>query len=156
MAKAGESELRPNDVLGRTSYLIARVHHALRVQIEGLLKEEGVTPIQYVIMTLLYHRTGLSSAELAREFYVTPQAMGQMLGILEARGFVSRTENPSNRRLLYVALTPSGEALTKMCHKKIGKIESAAFKNVDPAVLSQMRETLVLVDNELRRVSSEE
>src|SRR4051812_36940607 len=92
----------------RTSYLLAQAYFALRVRIEGSLRPLGLTGLQLTILSTLKNRKGMSSAELARRYHKTPQGMGQMLSNLVDRGFIERTEDPVNRRVLRVNLTPEG------------------------------------------------
>ncbi len=50
---------------------------------------------------------------LARDSFVTPQSMADMLRLLEQRGLVRRTHNPANRRELLVHITEAGHALLR-------------------------------------------
>jgi DNA-binding MarR family transcriptional regulator len=133
----------------RTTYLIATVYHALRAtRLEPALKPLGVTPLQYTIMTVVDSHEGLSSAQLSRRFYVTPQTMGQVLAGLEERGFLRRREDPENRRVLLVSLTAKGRKLVEDCGRVLGAIEDEIFGGIETGAL---REQLQQVANYLRQ-----
>jgi DNA-binding MarR family transcriptional regulator len=135
----------------RTVYLVARVYHALRAtRIEPALKSAGITPLQYTIMTVVVSHEGLSSAELSRRFYVTPQTMGQVLAGLEERGFLRRKEDPENRRVLRVSLTAEGRKLVQRCDKQIEKIEQEVFGDPDLPEVAALRDRLFQVVAQLR------
>ena len=135
----------------RLVYLVARVYHALRAtRLEPALKSAGVTPLQYTIMTVVAAHEGLSSAELSRRFYVTPQTMGQVLGNLEQQGLLRRKEDPENRRVLRVSLTAKGERLVEQCESSIEQIEHEIFGSAETAEKAQLRKRLSDVTAYLR------
>ncbi|MEP6906931.1 MAG: MarR family transcriptional regulator [Pseudoxanthomonas sp.] len=134
-----------------TTYLIARVFHALRAtRIEPILKPFGITPLQYTIMTVIATHEGLSSADLSRRFYVTPQTMGQVLASLEEGGLLKRREDPGNRRVLRVAMTAEGRKLVQRCDKQMEKIELEVFGNLDDSDVEAFRSKLYKVAAVLR------
>lgn len=136
----------------RTVYLIATVYHALRAtRLEPALKPLGITPLQYTIMTVVESNEGLSSAQLSRRFYVTPQTMGQVLAGLEERGFLRRREDPENRRVLLVSLTAKGRKLVDDCGRVIASIEAEIFHAPDNPETVALREQLQQVANYLRQ-----
>lgn len=134
-----------------TTYLIARVFHALRSsRIEPILKPFGITPLQYTILTVIMTHEGLSSADLSRRFYVTPQTMGQVLASLEETGLLKRREDPENRRVLRVAMTAEGRKLVKRCDKQMEKIELEVFGEFDDSEVIAFRRKLYKVAAVLR------
>ncbi|MDH6286248.1 MarR family winged helix-turn-helix transcriptional regulator [Rhodococcus opacus] len=87
-------------------YAIKQVELAIRSHMDALLRPMGITALQYTALTVLRRRDGLSSAELARNSFVTAQTMGEMLSALERRGLVTRRVDPANRRRMLTSLTP--------------------------------------------------
>jgi DNA-binding MarR family transcriptional regulator len=83
--------------------------------------------------------SGLSSAELARHFFVTPQTIGPILAQLEKRDLLVREENPENRRLLSISLTAAGHALLLKCNAEIQDIESIIFRDFSDDSLEELR-----------------
>lgn len=126
-----------------TTYLLSKVFHAVRaLHIEPAFKEHDLTPLQYTILNVVQRRSGLSSADLSRRFYVTPQTMGQVLNGLEARGLLKRSENPVNRRVLLVNITPEGDAVVQACQREMDRVEQLLFGDIDPKDLKVLRKTL--------------
>lgn len=139
----------------RTVYLIASVYHALRAtRLEPALKPLGITPLQYTIMTVVESHEGLSSAQLSRRFYVTPQTMGQVLAGLEERALLRRKEDPENRRVLLVSLTAKGRKLVDECGRLIGAIETEIFDDPDCPQTAALREQLLRIASHLRNNST--
>lgn len=126
-----------------TTYLLAQATLSIRnTLIDPALKEFSLTSLQYTILSVINRRSGLSSAELARQFFVTPQTIGPILSQLEKRDLISRKENPENRRLLAVSLTPAGEELLKKCDRRIQQIENTIFGDFDEQSVAELRTML--------------
>ena len=103
----GEAEDAP---LG---YLLYRVGAVLRPEVSAVLGPLGLTLPEFVCLRILSLSPGLSSAELSRHTYVTPQAMNTVLRKLEDIGAVARPESVSSGRALPATLTSQGSALLK-------------------------------------------
>jgi DNA-binding MarR family transcriptional regulator len=134
----------------RTTYLIAQAYFALRTRTDSALKKHGVTGIQYSVLSVLVGRDKLSSAQLSRRFYVTPQSMGQLLTNLEESGLIERSEDPANRRILRVNLTQAGLDLVRLCDAEMKEIEQAAFAGLGPDDIASMRVSLQSIAERLR------
>jgi DNA-binding MarR family transcriptional regulator len=92
-------------------YVVKQVELAARAQMDELLKPAGITALQYTALTVLRRRDGLSSAQLARNSFVTAQSMADMITALERRGLIARRRDPGNRRTLLISLTDAGHEL---------------------------------------------
>src|ERR1044072_8165530 len=104
-------------------YLLMRVHRALRAMIDDTLRPHGFTMPQVAVLFALGRKTGLSTAELARLAFVTPQAMGQVLAGLEGKGIVIRRAHDSHGRILPAGLRPAGVEARNMCHDVLVRAE---------------------------------
>lgn len=123
----------------RTTYLLYHAWFAMRDHIDEALKPYGLTSMQYTLLSTLAARKNLSSAQLSRRFYITPQAMGQVLNQLEASGWLTRTRDPENHRVLQVNLTKAGRERVKLCDAEMNGIEDKAFARMDRGTLAAMR-----------------
>ena len=93
--------------------LIERVEKKLtRIQRETI-KETGLTPPQYVVMTLLWEQDGRPFKELAAAVQCTRATMTGIVDTLEKKNLVARAPNPDDRRSLLVTLTPQGASLQR-------------------------------------------
>ncbi|NBA96036.1 MarR family winged helix-turn-helix transcriptional regulator [Pseudomonas sp. R5(2019)] len=134
-----------------TMYIMAQAFHALRaLWIEPALKEKNITSLQFTLLAVVARHSGLSSADLSRRFYVTPQTMGQVLTALESRGLLIRAENPENRRLLSMSLTAEGHALVESCQADMQLIEEQVFGGLSEKELEKFRGTLHKVIGKIR------
>jgi len=104
-------------------YLLMRVHRALRAMIDDTLRPHGFTMPQVAVMFALGRKSGLSTADLARLAFVTPQAMGEVLAGLEAKGFVIRRAHDSHGRIQPAELTAAGIEARNLCHDVLERAE---------------------------------
>ena len=104
-------------------YLLMRVHRALRATVDDTLRPHGFTMPQVAVLFALGRKAGLSTAELARLAFVTPQAMGEVLAGLEAKGFVIRRAHDSHGRILPAELTATGIEARNLCHEVLARAE---------------------------------
>ena len=93
-------------------YLLHRVAAALRTEVTAsVLDPLGLAFAEYICLRLVSHAPGKSSAELAREANVSPQAMNMVLRALQERGLVTRPAAVASGRSLPAELTRQGKEL---------------------------------------------
>lgn len=126
----------------RPFYLIGQLNAAVRLRLERALRDYDLTVAQYTAMSRIKGREVLSSAKLARAHHVSPQSMNELIGNLEARGLLSRREDPDNRRVLLVSLTDAGRELLAQCDRAVDALEAEFFAGLDGAELAALRKIL--------------
>jgi DNA-binding MarR family transcriptional regulator len=92
-------------------YCVKRLELAIKSRFDEMLRDAGVTTPQYTALTVLAQGDGISAAQLARDSFVTPQSVADMLRLLEGRGLIRRAPNPRNGREVLVHITDAGRAL---------------------------------------------
>jgi DNA-binding MarR family transcriptional regulator len=126
----------------RTIYLVRQLQLTIYAGLLDQLSEFDVTPTQYMLLSLASRRGGLSSADLARRFRVTPQSMNEAISALERKGFIERTEDPGHRKILRIGLTAQGAKLLKRCDRRVDQFELALFETITPSEHENLRKTL--------------
>jgi DNA-binding MarR family transcriptional regulator len=101
-----------------------------------------VTTTEYVTLSVLRDRDGLSSAQLARWSFVTPQAMNLVIAALERRRLVRRRPDPRRRNVLRISVTPRGLEILQRCDRSMDVIESDMLTGLDAATLHTVRAAL--------------
>jgi DNA-binding MarR family transcriptional regulator len=135
------------------SYLVKRVELAQRAGLEAALRSSGVTLPQYTALSILGRRGELSSAQLARRHYVTPQAMNQLVTVLERDGLIERSPDPANRRILRARLTPRGRKVLRQCNKSVGAVEQRMLAGLSERQVRDLRTVLERLLDALGRPS---
>jgi DNA-binding MarR family transcriptional regulator len=126
----------------RVGYLVYRVERRLRSRLDQATREHGVTTTEYVTLSVLRERDGLSSAELARWAFVTPQAMNLVIGSLERRRLVKRKPDRRHRRVLRASVTPKGHQLLEACDRSMDRIEADMLRDLPPEAVDALRSAL--------------
>jgi DNA-binding MarR family transcriptional regulator len=108
---------------GRVGYELKRAQHALRSEMDGALREVGLTTPQYAALSVVEGEEGLSGALLARRCFVTPQTMNGILINLERAGLLERRAHPEHGRVLQAYLTGDGERMLSRAHALVEAIE---------------------------------
>jgi DNA-binding MarR family transcriptional regulator len=121
-------------------FFLNQANHAVRSRLEAALGSVEMTGIQYTVLSVIGRHEGMSSAELSRRFYVTPQTMNELIGALERRGLILRKADPSNRRILRMNVTPSGRELLDRCDALADGVERDIFGNLSEADYRQLAE----------------
>lgn len=125
-----------------TLYLVKQLELVARALMDDALRPHGLTTLQYTALTVLASRDELSSAQLARRSFVTPQTMHEMVRWLEHRGLVERRRDEANRRVLLISLTSAGHATLSACDPIIRSFEQRVLEAMNPGERAVFRECL--------------
>jgi DNA-binding MarR family transcriptional regulator len=123
-------------------YAVKQVELAARAHMDELLKPVGITALQYTALTVLRRRDGLSSAQLARNSFVTAQSMADMVTGLERRGLISRRRDPDNRRVLLISLTDAGHELLTSYDETMDELEQRMLGGLSPRERTHLEDYL--------------
>jgi DNA-binding MarR family transcriptional regulator len=134
----------------RTMYLLNQATNGLMHKLAQALAEQKITPKQYTVLSIVKDKQPVSSSELSRRFYVTPQSMNEVIAGLEKAGFLSRTEDPKNRRILGIRLTKAGRELVLKCDAVLDRFEATAFGSISGAQHRDLRKVLRTLLDEVR------
>ncbi len=126
-------------VTARAFFYVQQVEQLVRRRLDECLQPDGVTAGQYMVMNLIIHHEPVSSAELARRANMTAQSMGEFIKNLETKQFVTRTIDPTNRRVIKVSLTTAGRKLMMHCESKVDQAERDFFDCLNGEEVAQMR-----------------
>lgn len=134
----------PNGVEPTLLYVIKQLELAIRARLDDMLRPEGMTALQYTALTVLERHPDLTSAQLARNSFVTNQSMADMVTVLEARGLIERHRDPADRRRLVIALTAAGRRLLRKYRDKAAEIETRMLTGLDDRQASELRQNILL------------
>lgn len=129
--------------LPRIGYLIYRVERRLRVRLDEAVAGHGITTTEYVTLSVLRDRDGLSCAQLARWAFVTPQAMNLVISALERRALIRRRPDPRHRRVLRASVTAKGLRVLERCDTDMDAIEADMLDGLAPEAVDAVRDVLL-------------
>ena len=126
----------------RIGYLVYRVERRLRVRLDEAVASHGITTTEYVTLSVLRERDGLSCAQLARWAFVTPQAMNLVISALERRALIRRRPDPHHGRVLRASVTAKGLKVLERCDRNMDAIEDDMLEGLAPDTIETVREAL--------------
>ncbi|MEO9180126.1 MAG: MarR family transcriptional regulator [Acidimicrobiales bacterium] len=127
----------------RLTYLVKQLERAIRVAMDDVTRAYDLTAIQYTALSVLVRNRGMSSAQLARRSFVSPQACYEMIVILEGKGLVERKPLAGNRRTLQIEVTKAGVSVLKKCDRHMDQLEQRIFGVLSTTERQSFRNDLV-------------
>lgn len=115
-----------------------------------LLKPHGFTMVQGWALVLLSREDGLSQSELAIRLEVANVTASKLVDRLEARGYVERRPNPTDRRSNLVFATSAAEGFVKVMSQTIIQVDLEANEGLTQNELDVIRGALMKMHRNLK------
>ena len=103
-------EAVPND---RMAHLIRDTERAFRRALQLRLAAHGVPFGHWAFLRILWEADGLTQKELSQRAGVMEPTTFTAMKAMEAQGYITRSQIPTNKKNVYVYLTDTGRALKK-------------------------------------------
>jgi DNA-binding MarR family transcriptional regulator len=132
----------PRRAFPHATYLIKELERAVRVRIDEIVQPLRLTATQYTALSVLSWHPGMSSAQLARRSFVSPQAANEMVSVLSRRGLIRRNVANEGGRARWIFLTALGERTVSRCDKLVDAVESQLFTGATRREAAQFRAML--------------
>jgi DNA-binding MarR family transcriptional regulator len=124
-------------------YVMKQVELAVRAHLDEMFRPIGLTALQYTALTVLERHPNLSSAQLARNSFVTAQSMADMITALGQRDLIERHRDPDDRRRLVLALTADGRKLLSRHRGKVSALEEQMLAGLSATQTRELRRILL-------------
>ena len=124
-------------------YVMKQVELAVRAELDEIARPAGLTALQYTALTVLERHPNLTSAQLARNSFVTAQAMADMVATLMEHELIERHRDEQDRRRLVLALTPRGRRLLRKLRDQVAALEDRMLTGLTGHQIGQLRESLL-------------
>jgi MarR family transcriptional regulator, transcriptional regulator for hemolysin len=92
-------------------YTITDVGRLLRTVFERRVRAFGLTRAQWLVIARVHRRPGLSQSEVADLLEIEKAPAGRLVDRMQAKGWVERRDDRSDRRINRLHLTAEGERL---------------------------------------------
>lgn len=92
-------------------YSITDVGRLMRTVFERRVRAFGLTRSQWLVITRVYRRPGLSQSAIADLLEIEKAPAGRLIERMEAKGWLERRDDASDRRINRLHLTSEGERL---------------------------------------------
>lgn len=129
------------------SYAVGRLDQRVFAGITERVAPHGLTTLQFTTLSVLSrHGSPLSTSQLARRAFMTPQSMSEVIHALERNGLIKRNPHPNHRRTLPATLTTKGRRVLAACETAVFDFEDsmlAGFSEKDRAAFLEMLKSAV-------------
>jgi DNA-binding MarR family transcriptional regulator len=111
---------------------LQRTADALMQRLEGTLKGAGLSPTQYNVLRILRGAgaQGLACRKIAERMVTRDPDITRLLDRLEARGWVTRTREPGDRRVITARITRAGSGLLKTLDEPVARMHGRQLGHV--------------------------
>ncbi len=111
--------------------VLARAYNAVQAHSFADIARHGLTPGEFAILEVLFHKGPLLLGEVQRKILVSSGGITFLVDRLERRGLVERRACPDDRRARYAALTPAGEELIGRIFPEHARCMQQALEGLD-------------------------
>ncbi|WP_042462047.1 MarR family winged helix-turn-helix transcriptional regulator [Neobacillus dielmonensis] len=100
-----------------------------------------MTNDQHYILRYINQKEGCTSSELADVFNVNKSAITAIIDRLEKKGFIQRTRDEQDRRVVYLTLTDVGRELFYETELRIHQLVSSFIEQFEPDEIERFIQT---------------
>jgi DNA-binding MarR family transcriptional regulator len=123
----------------RVGYLVYRLERRLRARLDVVMRAHGLTTTEYVTLSVLRSHEGMSSAQLARWAFVSPQAMNVVINALHKRRLIRRRRDPQHARVLRISVTAKGLEVLERCDHSMDIIEADMLSQLSAEAVETLK-----------------
>jgi DNA-binding MarR family transcriptional regulator len=123
---------------------LKRAQHELRLAINAELVVFDTNISQLNVLFFIRRHPGVSSADLARLSFLTPQTLGQQVIQLQKRGLVRR--EPGDGRKIRHSLTKAGEKLLVAGMEKVREVDTRVLSDFDDDAVAMLLDAFQTIE----------
>jgi len=130
----------PND---RVAHLVKLAARGFARALQMRLAEHAVSYGHWTYLRILWANEGLTQRQLSAQAGVSEPTTVSALRAMERRGYITRRQNPENRREIHVALTAAGRALKGKLVPLAEETNVVGLRGIASADVAATRRTLL-------------
>ena len=121
MPASGKDSKKASTIKNSVPYLLAQAHRHVHLELDKILKNEGVQVEHWRVLDVISDETGRSMGDLAEIVLMNHPALTKMLDRMVAKGLVHRLPDPQDQRRMLVFVTDQGLELHARLRKHVNK-----------------------------------
>jgi MarR family 2-MHQ and catechol resistance regulon transcriptional repressor len=90
----------------------------------------GISISQSHILDVLVEEGDLTMQQLARRMFKSVSTMTRVAGQLVRKGYIKRRQDPEDRRIVHVSITPQGKAIIAAIQRDLIETQKAVLQSV--------------------------
>lgn len=128
-----------DDYLG---YLLGQANHALFKDFEAVVREAGLSSLEWRVLATLSDQPGLPVGQLAQEVLSQQPTVTKLVQRLAAQGWVSLQSDPGDQRRTLVAITPVGQKKASALIEQAHQHEAHTLRGLSAADIVKLKRQL--------------
>lgn len=89
--------------------VLSRAHKAISEQTNTFFQQQGVNPTEFAVLELLYHKGRQPLQKIGGKILLASGSITYVIDKLEKRGYITRENCPTDRRVTYAVISEEGE-----------------------------------------------
>lgn len=89
--------------------VLSRAHKAITEQTNHFFQASGVNPTEFAVLELLYHKGKQPLQKIGGKILLASGSITYVIDKLEKRGYITRVNCPSDRRVTYAEISEQGK-----------------------------------------------
>ncbi len=89
--------------------VLSRAHKAITEQTNHFFQANGVNPTEFAVLELLYHKGKQPLQKIGGKILLASGSITYVIDKLEKRGYITRVNSPSDRRITYAEISETGK-----------------------------------------------
>jgi len=138
------------DLSRNFGFLLNDVARLMRTAYDRRIRKLGLTRAQWWVLTHLYRSNGVTQTELAETLEIEKPTLGRLLDRLEAKGWVKREHDATDRRVWRVHLTDEVEPALRTMRAIAKELRRDALAGISAAERERFVDTLLAIKENLR------
>ncbi|MGH1359894.1 MAG: MarR family winged helix-turn-helix transcriptional regulator [Burkholderiaceae bacterium] len=126
------------------------VARLLRTNFDRRVRDLGLTRSQWWVLTHLYRQDGLTQTELAELMEIEKPSLGRLLDRLETKNWITRRNDPKDRRANRVYLTVDVKPLVRQMRQHALAVRQQALGGLSDNQREQFVDTLLQIKENLQ------
>jgi MarR family transcriptional regulator, organic hydroperoxide resistance regulator len=106
-------------------FAVYSASHAFNRVYQPLLKDVGLTYLQFIAMVLLWAQDGQTVGELGEKLFLQSNTLTPMLKRLETLGYIKRSRDGADERQVRINLTEAGRKLQLRASDIVRRVRNA-------------------------------
>jgi MarR family transcriptional regulator, transcriptional regulator for hemolysin len=144
--------LRDEDLTRNYGFLLSDVARMLRHAYDRRVRDLGLTRSQWWVLNQLFRNPGVNQSELAEILEIRKPTLGRLLDRMEAKGWVRREQDASDRRAWRVHLTDAVQPAMRELRKAAADLRRDALAGVNASQRDQFIDTLLTIKANLAKM----
>lgn len=89
--------------------VLSRAHKAITEQTNQFFQAHGINPTEFAVLELLYHKGKQPLQKIGGKILLASGSITYVIDKLEKRGFITRVNCPTDRRVTYAEISDEGK-----------------------------------------------